>query len=141
MIPFDAQMRVATLEITGILIVVAALGVRPRVRVAADIGRLHPMRVGLLVREPGRERAFAGRPPFEVGRARDLDLVLRDPEVSRRHVRFETRSGVVFVDDLSSSNGTFLNGRRLRGALEVREGDRIDVGTTRLTVSEVAPWT
>jgi pSer/pThr/pTyr-binding forkhead associated (FHA) protein len=68
-------------------------------------------------------------------------LVLRDGEVSRTHVRFESRNGIVYVDDLDSSNGTFLNGQRVSEAIEVREGDRIDVGTTRMIVTEVAPWT
>ncbi|HTA39844.1 MAG TPA: FHA domain-containing protein, partial [Candidatus Acidoferrales bacterium] len=67
--------------------------------------------------------------------------VLRDAEVSRTHVRFETRNGIVYVDDLDSSNGTFLNGQRVSESIEVREGDRIDVGTTRMVVTEVSPWT
>jgi hypothetical protein len=139
--PFDAQMRVGTAEITVALLVVALLAVRPRVRAAAEIGSLQPMHLALNVMELGTQRVFDGRPPFEVGRARDNDLVLRDAEVSRTHVRFETRNGVVYVDDLGSSNGTFLNGQRVSESIEVREGDRIDVGTTRMVVTEVAPWT
>jgi pSer/pThr/pTyr-binding forkhead associated (FHA) protein len=140
-VPFDAQMRVGSAEITAALFVVALLAVRPRVRAAAEIGSMQPMRVALEVMELGSQRSFEGRPPFEVGRARDNDLVLRDAEASRTHARFETRNGVVYVDDLCSSNGTFLNGKRVSEAIEVREGDRIDVGTTRLVVTEVAPWT
>lgn len=139
--PFDAQMRVGSAEIVAALFVVALLAVRPRVRAAAEIGSMHPMRLSLRVMELGTERPYEGRPPFEVGRARDNDLVLRDAEVSRTHVRFETRNGIVYVDDLDSSNGTFLNGQRVSEAIEVREGDRIDVGTTRMLVTEVEPWT
>jgi hypothetical protein len=139
--PFDAQMRVGTAEITVALFVVALLAVRPRVRAAAEIGSMQPMRLALNVMELGRQRLYDGRPPFEVGRARDNDLVLRDAEVSRTHVRFESRNGIVYVDDLGSSNGTFLNGQRVAESIEVREGDRIDVGTTRMVVTEVAPWT
>jgi pSer/pThr/pTyr-binding forkhead associated (FHA) protein len=79
------------------------------------------------------------QPPFVLGRTRDADIFLRDPEVSRRHARFETNNGVVFVEDLQSSNGTFLNGRRVNEAIEVRQGDEIDVGTTRLVVTSVRP--
>jgi pSer/pThr/pTyr-binding forkhead associated (FHA) protein len=126
---------------TVALLAVALLAVRPRIRAAAEIGSLRPMRLALAVMELGTQRSFEGRPPFEVGRARDNDLVLRDAEVSRVHARFESRNGVVYVDDLDSSNGTFLNGRRVSESIEVREGDRIDVGTTRMIVTAVAPWT
>lgn len=133
-------MRIGTLEITAALLAVAAVAARPRVRAAAEIGRLLPMRVSLEVVEVGGTRAYEGRPPFEVGRGRELDLALRDPEASRRHARFESRDGVVYVNDLKSSNGTFLNGRRIEDSIEVREGDAIDVGTTRLVVKAVRPW-
>jgi hypothetical protein len=134
---FDAHMRIGSLEITAALLAVAVVAARPRVRAAAEIGRLMPMAVSLEF----SGRAYDGRPPFEVGRGRELDLALPDPEVSRRHVRFESRNGVVYVDDLKSRNGTFLNGRRVTEAIEVREGDAIDVGTTRLRVTSVRPWT
>jgi FHA domain len=141
LVPFDAQMRVGTAEVTAALLVVALLAVRPRVRAAAEIGSMQPMRLALNVMELGTQRFYDGRPPFEVGRARDNELVLRDAEVSRTHARFESRNGIVYVDDLGSSNGTFLNGQRVSESIEVREGDRIDVGTTRMVVAEVAPWT
>ncbi len=64
-----------------------------------------------------------------------------DPDVSRHHARLDAENGIVYVTDLESGNGTFLNGRRLRQAIEVRPGDRIDVGTTRLVVKEIVPWT
>ncbi|HTX58535.1 MAG TPA: FHA domain-containing protein [Verrucomicrobiae bacterium] len=138
---FEAQMRVGSVEIAAALFAVAIFAARPRVRVAADVGRLQPMRVALDVLERGARRSYEGRPPFEVGRASGNDLVLADPEVSRSHARFDARNGVVYVGDLRSSNGTYLNGRRVSEAIEIRAGDRIDVGTTRLVVRECAPWT
>jgi pSer/pThr/pTyr-binding forkhead associated (FHA) protein len=138
---FDAQMRIGSMEISAALLVVAAVAGRPRVRPAAEIGRMLPMRVVLDVNEQGKHRAYEGRPPFEIGRGSDLDLVLHDAEVSRRHARFESRNGVVYVNDLSSRNGTFLNGRRVTEAIEVRDGDAVDAGTTRMVVQSVRPWT
>jgi hypothetical protein len=136
---FEQQMRLGSLEITVALALVAVLAARPRVRTAAEIGRVTPMRVELDVRERGARRSYQGRPPFELGRDTGSDVVLRDPEVSRRHARFESQEGVVYIEDLTSSNGTFLNGRRVTEAIEVREGDEIDVGTTRLIVTSVRP--
>jgi pSer/pThr/pTyr-binding forkhead associated (FHA) protein len=136
---FDRQMRIGTLEITAALALVALLAARPRIRTAADIGALTPLRVELDILERGTRRTQQLRAPFEVGRTREAQLFLRDPEVSRRHARFESQNGVVYVEDLRSSNGTFLNGRRVSEAIEVCEGDEIDVGTTRLIVRAVRP--
>jgi pSer/pThr/pTyr-binding forkhead associated (FHA) protein len=138
---FDAHMRIGSLEITAALLAVAVVAARPRVRAAAEIGRMMPMRVAVDFSDLSGNRSYEGRPPFEVGRGRELDVVLHDPEVSRRHARFESRNGIVYVDDLKSSNGTFLNGRRVTEAIEIREGDAVDVGTTRLLVRSVQPWT
>jgi hypothetical protein len=138
---FDAHMRIGSLEITAALLAVAVVAARPRVRAAAEIGRLQPMRVTLDVAEFHQNRPYEGRPPFEVGRGRELDVVLLDPEVSRRHARFQSQNGIVYIDDLHSSNGTFLNGRRVTEAIEIREGDAIDVGTTRMLVKTIRPWT
>jgi hypothetical protein len=140
-VTFDAQMHVGSLAMAAALLAAAAVAVRPRVRAAVEIGRLVPMRVVLEILEPARAHSYQGRPPFDVGRGRELDLVLGDPEVSRRHARFESRNGVVYVDDLKSSNGTFLNGRRVTEAIEVRTGDAVDVGTTRMLVESVRRWT
>ena len=137
---FDAHMRIGSLEITAALLAVAVVAARPRVRAAAEIGRLQPMRVTLEVAEVHQTRAYEGRPPFDVGRGRELDLALNDPEVSRRHARFESQNGIVYLDDLHSSNGTFLNGRRVTEAIEVREGDAVDAGTTRMRVKSIRPW-
>jgi hypothetical protein len=134
---FENAMRVGSLEITAALALVAALAARPRVRAAADIGELTPMLVDLEILERGAHRSSRSRPPFEVGRAREADVSLRDPEVSRWHIRFESHNGVVYVEDLKSSNGSFLNGRRVTEAIEIREGDEIDVGNTRLVVRAV----
>lgn len=136
---FERQMRVGSLEITAALALVALLAARPRVRAAADVGALIPMQVELEILERGSRRSCRLRPPFEVGRTGRADVTLGDVEVSRRHARFETHNGVVYVEDLKSSNGTFLNGRRVTEAIEVREGDEIDVGTTRLIVASVRP--
>jgi hypothetical protein len=134
---FTTQMRVGSLEITAALAAVALLAARPRVRAAAEIGSLTPMQVDLEIVERSGRRPHRVRPPVEIGRAKDAGIALPDPEVSRQHARLSSHDGVVYVEDLRSRNGTFLNGRRVTEAIEVREGDEIDVGTTRLVVMSV----
>ena len=135
-----ATLRVGTLEITTALAAVALIGARGRSREAAGVGRLVPIQIRLRVDERGAHRSHVGLAPFEVGRDSESGLVLPDPEVSRRHARLESRDGIIFVRDLESSNGTFLNGERVREPIEVRVGDEIDMGTTRLTVEDLK-WT
>lgn len=134
----ERTLRLGTLEITIALAAVAALASRPRIRTAADVGALTPIDVQIEVRERGERRTETLRTPFEVGRTREAELFLRDPEVSRRHARFESQNRVLYLEDLKSSNGTFLNGRRIGETIELREGDTVDVGTTRLVIRSLS---
>ncbi|HEV3091920.1 MAG TPA: FHA domain-containing protein [Candidatus Cybelea sp.] len=136
---FTRAMRFGSLEITAALATVAVLASRPRFRAAAEIGTLTPMQVGVEIVERRGRRRQEGRPPFEIGRVGSAGIALADAEVSRRHARVSSHDGVVYVEDLKSRNGTFLNGRRITDAIEVREGDEIDVGTTRIVVTSVRP--
>jgi ABC transport system ATP-binding/permease protein len=74
----------------------------------AGAGSEHPVDGELIL---GRESASA-------------DLVIEDPGVSRRHARVLTETGAVIVEDLGSSNGTYVNGERISGAVELAAGDR-----------------
>ena len=67
---------------------------------------------------------------------RDVGCTLRfnDPSVSRRHLKFVRRASDVFVEDLGSSNGTIVNGRRLSGALRLLDNDRVLIGTRELAI-------
>jgi hypothetical protein len=138
---YAAQMRIGSLEIVTALAAVALIASRLRAVGVSEGGALAPVKVILRVIELGRERLFEGLCPLTIGRDRSAELVLADPEVSRRHARLETRGDVVFVRDLHSSNGTYLNGRRIDAAIETREGDEIDVGATRLRIERFEPWT
>jgi diguanylate cyclase (GGDEF)-like protein len=68
---------------------------------------------------------------MRVGRDRDNDIVLNSDSVSRRHARFEHRDGHLFVVDLDSTNGTFLNdGNEPSTHSQLRKGDQIKIGDT-----------
>jgi hypothetical protein len=69
-----------------------------------------------------------------VGRESDLDLVLQEELVSRRHAKFTSRGGEVTVQDLGSTNGTFVNGQKVRRA-RLAPGDRILVGASLLKLA------
>lgn len=63
-----------------------------------------------------------------VGRQADTDLRLDARDVSRRHARILTEEEGFFVEDLGSSNGTYLNNTRLSGKQQLQEQDRIQIG-------------
>lgn len=136
-----AQLRVESLGVTMLLFTAGVVAANPPFRVARDVGRLAPMRVELEVVDRDGDHVQDVLTPATIGRGADADVVVDDPDVSRHHARLEAENGIVYVSDLESANGTYLNGRPLRQAIELRPGDRIDVGTARLVVKEIVPWT
>ena len=62
------------------------------------------------------------------------DLVVEDPEVSRRHAVLRRSDGSVIVEDLDSTNGTFVNGVRIHSPIRVGPGDQVRVGQTTLEI-------
>ncbi|MGB6518201.1 MAG: FhaA domain-containing protein [Candidatus Cybelea sp.] len=87
-----------------------------------------------------RLRTLEGVPPGEIysiegtsriGRSDDGEIVLLDPSVSRAHAVVEVRAGEAIVRDLGSTNGTYLNGRRIETGT-LRDGDELRFGNTRM---------
>ncbi len=73
--------------------------------------------------------------PIRVGRSEGCDLRLEDAYVSQVHARLFPQDGVWFVEDLGSTNGTFLNGERVSAPRPLRAGDQVRVGTTVLELT------
>jgi FHA domain-containing protein len=81
------------------------------------------------------KRTVVAGDPFVIGRSRECDLVLDDPNVSRRHAELRREDGGWAVHDLGSTNGIKLNGRRSRGG-RLSPGDEITLGLSRLTFEQ-----
>jgi hypothetical protein len=79
-------------------------------------------------------RSFPTGPvPLTIGRAEDNDLALpKDEFASGHHARIESQRDGVWVLDLDSTNGTFVNGKRLDGRRLLKEGDLVKIGDTEL---------
>ena len=125
---------------------VRATPVTPVTAAARNAGASHVAHAALVInrgRSAGKEfpvhedEAYIGRWDADSGIFPDVDLDSDDPEakVSRRHARITRRSGQYYIEDLGSTNGTFINrGRRLLPGDRqlLRDGDEVIVGKTFL---------
>lgn len=68
---------------------------------------------------------------FVIGRSTDVDMILVEDMVSRKHARITPVDGSFEIEDLDSTNGTFVNGEKIHRA-RLKEGDRILIGTSIL---------
>lgn len=73
-----------------------------------------------------------------VGRADECDVRPLSEEVSRRHCAFHVESDTLFVEDLRSRNGTFVNGVRIEGRRQLTDGDIVRIGNLELKVASRA---
>lgn len=88
-----------------------------------------------IVEPPARAGAgFVLGPELTVGRAGGCSIVLDEQYVSQVHCRIFVRDGSVFVEDLGSTNGTWVNGTRAVGQMPARAGDRVQVGNVVMEV-------
>ena len=66
-----------------------------------------------------------------VGRSSDLEMVLVEDMVSRKHAKIQMQADQIWIEDLGSTNGTFVNGEKIKRA-RLKEGDRVLIGTSIL---------
>jgi pSer/pThr/pTyr-binding forkhead associated (FHA) protein len=85
-----------------------------------------------IVEGPGAGRQIALTGPIVLGRDSSADVVIDDGQISRRHARVTPSNGGVVVEDLESTNGTFVNSDEVHAPVELRPGDELLVGVTVL---------
>src|SRR3954454_467908 len=76
-----------------------------------------------------------------IGRDPSSGIVLDDAEASRRHASVSAEGDAITVEDLGSTNGTYVAGERIEGSRRVTSGDRIRIGTTVMEVRVAAAAT
>lgn len=76
-----------------------------------------------------------------IGREEGLDIILQDPEASRRHSRVSWQANQYVIEDMGSTNGTFVNGVQITTPQILNPGDSIGIGQTALVfqVSDAQP--
>ena len=78
-------------------------------------------------------RLVIGPTGATIGRSRQCEIVIDDPNVSRQHAEVRPRGGAWVLTDLGSTNGSRLNGRRITHPEVIAPGDEIEVGTSVIT--------
>jgi hypothetical protein len=78
-------------------------------------------------------RMVIGPAGATIGRSRQCDVVLSDPNVSREHAEIRPRGDAWVLTDLGSTNGSSLNGRRIDRPEVIKPGDEIELGTSIVT--------
>ena len=73
-----------------------------------------------------------------IGRSSDLDMVLVEDMVSRKHAKITTTGQQIVIQDLGSTNGTFVNGEKIK-KVRLKEGDRILIGTSIMKLVSLDP--
>ena len=93
-----------------------------------------PALVGRLVVEigPDEGKEFSLRGTMRIGRSEDSEITLADAQASRHHAAISPEPGGFTIQDLNSSNGTFVNGKRLVEPRFLKDGDRLRVANTVL---------
>jgi sigma-B regulation protein RsbU (phosphoserine phosphatase) len=107
--------------------------------IGTDGGPSYRLRVQVGTRQMGH--VALGRTHLAIGRSPRAQLTIDDPFASRLHAEMWTDGEACWLSDLGSSNGTYLNGGRVSGAMQVFPGDQVRIGETQLTVEQAGEAT
>ena len=87
-----------------------------------------------IVEGPGAGKQYDIDRPVVIGRDNTADLVIDDSQASRRHARIEPTGHGAVVEDMGSTNGTFINDNELHGRAELGPDDELLIGVTVMQV-------
>ena len=91
-----------------------------------------PLALRLVAPAELKGRSYPLGDEITVGRAAGCQVTIDDTYASQLHARVFQRDGQVFVEDLGSTNGTYLNRRKVTGPMLIQRGDQLQIGNTVL---------
>lgn len=107
---------------------------KPAGRSAKKAGGLGP-RLVVVAPDPQRGRTYRLETDATLGRSQSCDITLEDTYMSQLHARVFRLDGQLYVEDLGSTNGTYLNRGKVVGRMLVKPGDQVQVGSTVLELA------
>ena len=105
----------------------------PRARPARR-GKAAPTKLVVMNDSGGKVATHRLDGTIQIGRAASCDIRPDDTYISQHHARITDRNGAWYVEDMGSTNGTYLNQRRVTSPSEISPGDRIRLGKTTIEV-------
>src|SRR5687767_10642523 len=92
----------------------------------------------IVVNEKGGEqkRLEFDKPEVTIGRVQGNDIILPKGNVSKRHSRIVLKDGRFIIVDLKSTNGTYVNGRKITAPLVIKGGDKVYIGDFILSLED-----
>jgi pSer/pThr/pTyr-binding forkhead associated (FHA) protein len=114
----------------------AAKPKRERAKRVAGMGKHGAPVLRLLAPPELKGRTFPLGAEVTLGRAAGCQVTIEDTYASQLHARVFQREGQIYVEDLGSTNGTYLNRRKVTGPMVLQRGDKLQIGNTVLELSQ-----
>ena len=124
--------RAVMIELRPVAAATASRATAPASKPAARRPKKAPKRAVVVEGASTSGKNFELGQELTIGRADKCHVILDDTYVSQVHARVFSRGESYFIEDLGSTNGTYLNRKRVGGATELQRGDRVKIGKTVL---------
>ena len=129
-----ALLRIIFLGLVYLFVWQVARAIGSHLGISVRRKRKEGSRVLFVRSESQQGREFEVGDVVVMGRSDETDVVLDDPYASEFHLRLVSQENGMMLHDLGSTNGTYVNGRRVSAPSELKRGDTIQVGKTVMEV-------
>lgn len=129
-----ALLRLIFLGLIYLFVWQVARGIATHLGIHAERRRRRGTKVVIVRSDSQAGRDFTVTDATVVGRSPEADIVIDDPYASEFHLRLVASDNGLTLHDLGSTNGTYLNGRRVTAPAELRRGDAVQVGKTVMEI-------
>ena len=129
-----ALLRLIFLALIYLFVWQVARGIATHLGIHADRRKRRGTKVVFVRSESQAGVDFTVTDATVLGRSEEADIMIDDPYASEFHLRLVAQEGGLTLHDLGSTNGTYLNGRRVTAPAELRRGDAVQVGKTVMEV-------
>lgn len=129
-----ALLRIIFLGLVYLFVWQVARAIGSHLGISVRRKRKEGSRVLFVRSESQQGREFEVNDVVVLGRSDETDVVLDDPYASEFHLRLVSQENGMMLHDLGSTNGTYVNGRRVSAPTELKHGDTIQVGKTVMEI-------
>lgn len=129
-----ALLRIIFLGLVYLFVWQVARAIGSHLGISVRRKRKEGSRVLFVRSESQQGREFEVNDVVVMGRSSETDVAIDDPYASEFHLRLVSQENGMMLHDLGSTNGTYVNGRRVSAPTELKRGDTIQVGKTVMEI-------